>query len=1659
MNEVLADIFKDAGNSGEVNLLGVLKSYEKVIQSRKILYYSEEGAEIYRNLLLWGRENPKNLTKKPAPGPSKLQISDLSPTPPPQVQSNPIATSNSQYLQKTADFSLPSFKSFEKQSKTPSPNQTLAEAFNTNQIKSRIFSIWKQLQAKLVEDREQELKKIEKTKKYSKTIQSYIRTLYRKSLRAWTRFNLIQVQKNIAEQMDNQIRKKKFWTAWQVVQKKREILKGMKFTACFIHKQWLMKKALLVFTRFVHGQMINKLKIGRVRERVYGNLIGKMIRNWKIFVNLKLVGKVFKLRSQKLLIRNLRKRGLLMLANGCEVSQEESMKKSLALGFSARSCYQKVIGAWFLFIVSKKRMVLKEQKALAFRNKQIIRECFEWFRLIIDEILDNRKNVIEACEKKKLGKCFLALKGLSEINKVKSFEGKFYFCCYLMLGEGDNFNFGKKNFSVKKIKREKAAIDCLKKFIKERFFLTFKNNSKALKAFRSQRLHKQKTKIFSYWKKKAIYKAKNSYNLAKITREKRKNLALKIFRSWSKKYLKIRLNKLIYKQYSIEKQERTLTSSIKIWVNKLKKRLRHKHENSLAPVFKRHTLLNKYLIKWSDSYKKLRKKNHLSHKSKLFFLTKFTSKAWSHWRKIFIEKIKMDYKSTKVSDIYSSKLLNKTFKNLKKIAALCKCKRFKIYKSDDQHEWVLKVKSIKSWTQFISYFKSKTNLYGQLSADRNKLISSKILKFLKIYSQYRIKNRARDDITYTQLTKNRKKYLMQFWYKKALLFSSVRYFTSIFNSLLKKSVINSIQKYIEIQKVTLAYLEVFREESRIKSTFNAWKRILSKKKKLAQKMENFRKVEEKYSKLKPFKIWSKKFEKNKIKVELLAKILRKIFVFMRRRKFLVWKKVIIRDKKRNEAFLYRGKFLKKMVFLGLRRAVEEIRAGIDKANELNGLRTEKVCRKVFDLWKRRGVVIGVIRNCRLRAVGKYFKSIFKVVSRKRYANQVVSEMLVKSSKKRFRKVFGSLVDYKKKCEKIKIFRQKYKKIGEMQMVDVTFASFKKNHNKKKEKLQKNKVSHNHFSITMMKKVLIELKNHKNKFKQFILQKKQTESKFLKQKVLNFLKTFRTFSKTSKIHLQKAQSHYNSQLKSVFFQKLQTYIHQFRQSKLSLLKKQSLNLLKCCFNSLSNYIFTKRQKNSLLLEAKAHFDLVLKQKTLRVLNKARLKFKSIKNHKTQKLSSRLLEQSLQSMANTSLSKTQKTNLAIALTHYYSNILSKFFLLLMKHKNSSKAFKLNTKKGFLGLSRVISQHLKLSIFTDLQQLFIIDKKLTNKAEKHFKSSTLTKGFKIFAKIVKNNKKIICKQEIINIKHAKNLRKGAFFQWLKAMRVKTCGKRVEVNNEFLLVKKLFSKWVIELKIKEMQKNRLQKLKIFALAGLQIYSEKTFQAKVHLNNFNILQTFSYMKQVFKSWNTYKCQKQMGRFYLETYQNKLKKMALAGFKDYFYQVLIQNEVLRRCKKNFTHRFIRNWRLALKKRLKGKKILKKLTTRKNLRIKSISFGRWLHGNMSRQSNIEAYTIKIHRKKVNKTENLAKSEKFYKDGLMNKMFLMWDQYVSQHSIKRRRAFVYSIFFGWKVITRENSLLRKYLIESNLSERYLRSSVETGAGMLKSMSSLGSFHSIN
>ena len=217
-------------------------------------------------------------------------------------------------------------------------------------------------------------------------INFYEESLKRKSLEGWTKFILCSIRKNIAKKARISFWTKTLWRGWRKALKKGEILKGMKFTACFIHNQWLIKKVVLILARRVHSSMIQRINQVQIIERVNKLKAGKVIDSWKFYVNLMLKSKIFNLKSQKLTIKYLLARGLRKLQLGIEVSKAQKDLIESANTHYKKKLFTKTIHVWFSSIAHNCRK--KAQKVLIgranthYKKKLFTKTIHVWFSSI-----------------------------------------------------------------------------------------------------------------------------------------------------------------------------------------------------------------------------------------------------------------------------------------------------------------------------------------------------------------------------------------------------------------------------------------------------------------------------------------------------------------------------------------------------------------------------------------------------------------------------------------------------------------------------------------------------------------------------------------------------------------------------------------------------------------------------------------------------------------------------------------------------------------------------------------------------------------------------------------------------------------------------------------------------------------------------------------------------------------------------------------------------------------------------------------------------------------------------------------------------------------------------------------------------------------------------
>ena len=244
-------------------LLSTLHSYKTVIYKHEMVSHSDEATEIYKTLLRWGREKNVNWHKKNSEMFNKseylLEVKDL------EVNSSKYKRDSPPTHDSPSNtaISFARFKEFKAQLREPKPNATLAMAFCCLRLRRKSCEAWKIYSTITKEEAALERKIKAKKEKNRQALGFYEESLKRKSLVSWTKLILCCIRKTIAEKARISFWTKTLWRAWRAWRKalkKREILKGMKFTACFKHNQWLMKKVVLTLAKRVHSSMMQRIK-------------------------------------------------------------------------------------------------------------------------------------------------------------------------------------------------------------------------------------------------------------------------------------------------------------------------------------------------------------------------------------------------------------------------------------------------------------------------------------------------------------------------------------------------------------------------------------------------------------------------------------------------------------------------------------------------------------------------------------------------------------------------------------------------------------------------------------------------------------------------------------------------------------------------------------------------------------------------------------------------------------------------------------------------------------------------------------------------------------------------------------------------------------------------------------------------------------------------------------------------------------------------------------------------------------------------------------------------------------------------------------------------------------------------------------------------------
>lgn len=1704
MSEILGEILNDAQTTGRITLLKALNSYKKVTEKREILAYSDEGAAIYKTLLQWGREKNVNWHKKYSEmcksSPDRLNLYELNEE---NLDSPPTHDSPHNGLQIT----LPKFQNFHKESKQISANSTLAQAFRDLTLRKKTWRTW------LISHEKEKINKInqrkieEKLFKKNSAIRLYEESLKRKSLESWTRLILQEIRKNVAEKNRDCVWRKRFWAAWRKALKKREILKGMKFTACFIHNQWLTKKSVLALTRNVHTSMMFAIKNAQLAEKSKKNLAGIVLEHWKKFLNLRLKAKILKLKAQNLEKKIFLKRGFKRVLIGVEIMKFDKALMEKGKKFAKKRIFVKIVHAWFSVIVENYKKKMKTGLADEFYSNGLKRwmlECLKYTNSCLLSTLTEKLKEFRSLRMKKLLRYWNA----KSKNASKSrFPGYLYYIAYLLFSYSQVFSFESHYIKFSNKKKIISSSKVLHSYIKNKLFSAWKNYSTTLKCKKKAIYTAKLKKIFLAFKEKIERKQYNKFLLDKVKTGKKRKILTKILTKWQKTYSKISNNKQKFKQFCIRKKESKEKAVFSNWFKKSCTKIRRKKEKSLVPGFVRESLTRKYLKKWGEKYEKMKKKAELDHIGKRFFLENVTSKCWSKWRTLFLDRLKQDFNSIKTNDFYTAKLLLKCCKGWRSVKNNLRLKNKKKGKAADQLEFVLKVKSLRSWKEKIGYVKSKRVLYNQLKKDRNVALKKNVFKYFNIYAKYRQKSLIRDNLLTSEIIKNRKKYTLSRWYQKALTSSSTRYFEKLFNSLLKKEVIFRIGRFIKIEANTISYLEVYHKQFKVKATFLSWKKIILQKKILQIRKSQFKTTQVRYAKLKPFKSWRRLFLKKVGKAKILGDVLENSMLLTVKKRVLTWKK---NTKKMNPDWrgMQRKNYLTEICFFALKRFRKRRIELEQQAVMICEDRMEKSTREIWEFW------VGYVgkqkilkKNMEIRKDSKkeMVFNAWKIWGLKKIQLKLLSEKAKKQLEEiRKRVVVRKMEKFMAMQQEKEKKKQICQKFTESRLKLIGYSAWIAHCTMKKDNLKKMKKIVYRVEICKKAEILHGW--------QFVFKKSRTlyriseifasfQKRFEKK---TFFDRFSEFNANC-LSMQKAQDLMVTQFRKKSLKTLlAAWVKRVDKSKSDLIAYKKIadskrkNILKLNFQSW-NLLYKKTISKDIRKSAFAQKRLTqqkrlifsaLKQNSARIC-KIHEKFsnflsqlKSLKNSENTKkiFLSNSYKANLNQILSTHLSmkkkfqqknalkslysnlkshKQSKQYFSISSIHFYTKTLSKFFKKLRNFKKYSKTLKLHTTAFQRKISSVTAGLHTKSAFFLMQKIFLLQKQTEVITTEELSKSLLKRLMQAWLKQAKIEADLLYKQEIVSVRHDNSLRFLLLQRWIRAYDRKKISKKIVQKSKINIKKSFIRLWKIELQIREKEQKRQHKYLVYAFAGLQIYSEKTFQAVACLKKVSIYETFAFVKKVFESWKGCSLNRRKKEAVIEMRELKITRYVMDTLKNNYFLRLITKKVLKRYQKNSTFEFFNKWQKKLKNVCKRRKVVKNCLMRKGLKLMQFAFTVWTpqetHSSLEETRIKSEYFIRPKRTKARKLEFFNLAVNHYESNLLTNVFYAWDNTISQYSVKRRRTLLHSIFSGWKIVTRESSLLKKYLIESNLSERYLRTSREINT--LKSISSVGSLNSNN
>lgn len=182
---------------------------------------------------------------------------------------------------------------------------------------------------------------------------------------------------------------------WNKEMRKREILKSMKFTANFIHKQWLLKKSVLSLARKVNRNMTKRVVEDAAVKRLERFRVRSVFEAWLKSNRDKLEHKLTELKGYKASYRTCLKLGFKKFLLGFDILHCQNSQLQKAITYNTQKTYEKTIYSWLLGIREYRRKQIKHQKAFQFYRSNLQAYAFDVLSHIIEQSKLKNDNIID----------------------------------------------------------------------------------------------------------------------------------------------------------------------------------------------------------------------------------------------------------------------------------------------------------------------------------------------------------------------------------------------------------------------------------------------------------------------------------------------------------------------------------------------------------------------------------------------------------------------------------------------------------------------------------------------------------------------------------------------------------------------------------------------------------------------------------------------------------------------------------------------------------------------------------------------------------------------------------------------------------------------------------------------------------------------------------------------------------------------------------------------------------------------------------------------------------------------------------------------------------------------------------------------------------------